>query len=110
MRLLKYFVASVAVLCPLASHAGLVYGSLTLAGNVPAVNVHVDIRCGNVSTGNNTDAHGQYRIDVSPQGQCTLTVPSYGGASAVVFSKQAPSLYNFQLVQPPGRPFELRAK
>jgi hypothetical protein len=111
MKPIKCLAAAIALLGPLAAHAGQVYGSVTTAGNAPVANAAIEIKCGDAVTPGGTDVHGAYRINVPQQGQCALTLTGFNGRpSGVIFSKQNPSLYNFQLVQRPDGVYELHAQ
>ena len=58
-----------------------------------------------------TAADGSYRINVSEQGQCTLTLPSYEGRpSAAVFSGPNPAAYNYELVKLSDGKYELKRR
>ena len=91
--------------------AGQIHGTIVADGQ-PLKDTAIEITCGEEEpvTGK-TAADGAYRINVAPQGQCSLTLPSYTGRpSAVVFSTPNPSLYNFQLVKVAEGKFELRRR
>ena len=81
-------------------HAGQVYGTIVMDGKGVA-GAKVEITCGSAAavTGT-TAADGAYRINVQPQGQCTLVLPGHAGKpSVMVFSSPNPALYNLELVK-----------
>jgi hypothetical protein len=91
--------------------AGQIYGTIVSEGQ-GVKGASVEIKCGtsDAVTGA-TGADGAYRINVAPQGQCTLTLPGYmGRPSAAVFSSPNPALYNFDLVKLADGKFELRRR
>ena len=91
--------------------AGQIYGTIVSEGQ-GVKSANVEIKCGTAEpvTGA-TSADGAYRINVPPQGQCTLTLPSYAGSpSASVFSGPNPAVYNFDLVKLGDGKFELRRR
>ena len=48
---------------------------------------------------------------MTPQGQCTLTLPTYTGKpSATIFSTPNPALYNFAIVKNAEGKFELKRR
>ena len=108
MKRLVYFCIGLALLGPTAARAGQVYGSISFGGR-PVARADIEINCGGARTSGATAPDGSYRINVAQQGQCTLTLTQYPGASAVVFSYPNPSLYNFELVQT-GNSYALRRK
>ena len=104
-------VVTIAVLVPAVLSAGQIYGTIVADGK-GIKDVSVDIKCGsNDAVSAKTAADGAYRINVTQQGQCTLTLPSYEGKpSAMVFSTPNPSAYNFELVKLPDGKFELKRR
>ena len=102
------FAVSVAAVVVL--DAGQLYGSIVFKGT-GVVGAAVDIDCGGTVTSGTTAAGGAYRIDVRPEGQCSLTLPAWGGRpSAIVFSNPNPAAYNFELVEVSSGQFELRRR
>jgi hypothetical protein len=98
-----------ALLSPLSVLAGQVYGSITLDGKAVA-RAAIQINCaGAVSSGSTAD-DGSYRIDVPQEGQCTLSMPDYPGASAAIFSVPDPNQYDFEIVRQPNGNHELRRR
>jgi hypothetical protein len=90
--------------------AGQIYGTIVMDGQ-PLKETDIEIKCGDEGPAKGkTAADGAYRINVPQQGQCSLTLPPYMGASAMVFSTPNPSLYNFQLVKVADGKFELRRR
>jgi len=111
MRSMKWVCAMLALFGTAVLDAGQVYGTIVAEGKGVA-SANVEIKCGNADavTGA-TAADGAYRINVSQQGQCTLTLPSYmGRPSANVFSSPNPALYNFELVKLADGKYELRRR
>ena len=109
MRLLKAFFVVAALLVPAALYAGQVYGSIVMDGKGVG-GASIEIQCGaDAPTTGTTGADGAYRINVPQQGQCTLTLPSHGKASAMIFSGPNPSAFNFELVKS-GDKFELKRR
>jgi hypothetical protein len=91
--------------------AGQIYGTIVSEGKGLA-SANVEIKCGaaDAVTGS-TAADGAYRINVSQQGQCTLTLPGVSGRpSTAIFSSPNPTLYNFDLVKLGDGKFELRRR
>ena len=98
---------TIVLLFPIALHAGQIYGSVTEAGRGVA-NATIEIKCGNAPvTQGQTANDGSYRINVTEQGQCLLTL---SGCSAAVFSYPDPSQYDFEIVRYPNGGCELRRK
>jgi len=91
--------------------AGQIYGTI-VADNQPVKDTDIEIKCGEEAPLKaKTAADGAYRINVAPQGQCTLTLPGYAGKpSATVFSTPNPALYNFTLVKTAEGKFELKRR
>jgi hypothetical protein len=91
--------------------AGQIYGTIVSEGKgLPSANV--EIKCGDAApvTGA-TAADGAYRLNVTQQGQCSLTLPGVAGSpSAAIFSGPNPALYNFELVKLGDGKFELRRR
>jgi len=108
MRLLKAVFVVAALLVPAASYAGQVYGSIVMDGKGVG-GANIEIQCGDAQTTGTTGADGSYRINVPQQGQCTLSLPSHGKASAMIFSGPNPSAFNFELVKA-GDKFELKRR
>ena len=105
----RSLVLMIAVLCPAVAYAGQIYGSIIFHGAALA-NAAVEIDCQGAISSGVTAADGAYRINVQPQGQCVLTLPSYAGRPrAMIFSSPNPSLYDFELVQLPNG-YELRRR
>ena len=91
--------------------AGQIYGTIVADGQ-PLKEASIEIKCGDEAaiTGK-TAADGAYRINVAPQGQCSLIVASaMGRPSATIFSTPNPTAYNFQLVKLADGKFELRRR
>jgi hypothetical protein len=99
------------VLCfPAVVMAGQIYGSVTSAGSGLA-GATIEINCGGAITTGVTARDGSYRVNVTQQGQCTLTLSNYQGPpSAVVFSYPNPSRYDFELVKRQDGSYELRKR
>lgn len=94
-----------------ALDAGQIYGTIVADGKGVA-SASIEIKCGTAEavTGS-TAADGAYRINVTPQGQCTLTLPTYmGRPSTAIFSSPNPTLYNFDLVKLGDGKYELRRR
>ncbi len=91
--------------------AGQVYGTI-VADNQPVKDTDVEIKCGeDPPLKAKTAADGAYRVNVTPQGQCTLTLPTYTGKpSATIFSTPNPALYNFAIVKNAEGKFELKRR
>jgi hypothetical protein len=110
MKLLRITFVALALLVPAAAYAGQVYGTIVLEGQ-GLKSVAVEIQCGKEDPiAGTTAADGSYRINVTHQGQCTLRLPSYGGASASVFSGPNPAAYNYELVKLADGKFELKRR
>jgi hypothetical protein len=111
MRSIRCACIMLALLTPAVLEAGQIYGTIVSEGKGIA-SANVEIKCGTADavTGA-TAADGAYRINVTPQGQCTLTLPGYTGRpSASVFSGPNPAAYNFDLVKLGDGKFELRRR
>jgi hypothetical protein len=108
MRLSKYFCLAVALLFPAVLYAGQITGSITSGGKAVA-RANVEINCSGTIGRGATAGDGEYRINVPREGQCTLTLPDYAGASAPVSSTPGPSSYNFELIKRGGN-YELRRR
>lgn len=103
---------SLLALCSIAVlDAGQIYGTVVADGKGLA-NVDIEIKCGTAEPITGATAQdGAYRINVTPQGQCTMTLPSYAGRpSAPIFSGPNPALYNFDLVKLEDGKYELRRR
>ena len=93
-------------------NAGQIYGSIVFEGK-GVQSVAVEIQCAKEDpvVKGATSADGSYRINVAPQGQCTLTLPSYEGRpSAAIFSGPNPAAYNYELVKLADGKFELKRR
>lgn len=90
--------------------AGQIYGTIVSGGKgLPSANV--EVKCGDDAVTGSTAADGAYRINVAPQGQCTLTLTGVAGRpAAAIFSGPNPTLYNFELVKLGDGKFELRRR
>ena len=108
MRLLKAVFVVAALLVPAALYAGQVYGTIVMDGKGVG-GANIEIQCGDAMTTGTTGADGSYRINVAQQGQCTLSLPSHGKASAMIFSGPNPSAFNFELVKA-GDKYELKRR
>lgn len=96
---------------PAVVDAGQIYGTIVLGGQGVKGAV-IEIQCGKeAAVTGTTAADGSYRINVSEQGQCTLTLPSYEGRpSAAVFSGPNPAAYNYELVKLSDGKYELKRR
>jgi hypothetical protein len=111
MKSLKIVSCVFALLAPAVVYAGQIYGTIVLDGQgVKAV--AIEVQCGKEEPVTGTTAgDGSYRINVSPQGQCTLTLPSYAGRpSAAIFSGPNPASYNYELVKLADGKYELKRR
>ena len=90
--------------------AGQIYGSVIAAGK-PVGAALVVITCAGADTKGATNADGTYRVNVIPQGRCSLTLPGYAGTpSTVIFSYDKPTLYDLEVVRRADGTFELRIR
>ncbi len=91
--------------------AGQIYGTI-VADNQPVKDTDIEIKCGDEAPlKGKTAADGAYRINVPPQGQCSLTLPTYAGKpSATIFSTPNPALYNFAVVKDADGKVELKRR
>ena len=96
---------------PRAADAGQIYGTIILGGQ-GVKGAPIEIQCGKeAAVTGTTAADGSYRINVSQQGQCTLTLPSYEGRpSAAVFSGPNPAAFNYELVKLADGKYELKRR
>ena len=111
MKTFRAACVAFALCLPAVADAGQIYGTIVLEGQ-GVKSVAVEIQCGKeeLITGT-TAADGSYRINVSHQGQCTLTLPSYAGRpSASIFSGPNPAAYNYELVKLGDGKFELKRR
>jgi hypothetical protein len=95
----------------MAVSAGQIYGTI-VADDKPVKDTDIEIKCGeDAPLKGKTAADGAYRINVPPQGQCTLTLPAYTGKpSATIFSTPNPTLYNFAIVKNAEGKYELKRR
>jgi hypothetical protein len=91
--------------------AGQIYGTI-VAENQPVKDTDIEIKCGeDPALKGKTAADGAYRLNVTQQGQCTLTLPTYAGKpSATIFSTPNPASYNFTVVKLADGKFELKRR
>ena len=91
--------------------AGQIYGTIVLGGQ-GVKGAAIEIQCGKeAAVTGTTAADGSCRINVSEQGQCTLTLPAYEGRpSAAVFSGPNPAAYNYELVKLSDGKYELKRR
>ena len=79
MRAITYVCLALALAIPSVVYAGQVYGTIVMDGKGVG-GANVEISCGSdPALKAATAADGSYRINVPPQGQCNLTLPSYEG-------------------------------
>jgi hypothetical protein len=110
MRSITVVSLLVVLLLPAVADAGQVYGTIVMGGQA-VKDAGVEIKCGDAAAATgSTAADGAYRINVPQQGQCTLALPAYAGASIVVFSSPNPALYNLELVRLADGKHELRRR
>src|SRR5688572_2118773 len=88
------FTALALLVLPTIADAGQIYGTIVLGGQ-GVKGAPIEIQCGKEAAVTGTTAgDGSYRINVSQQGQCTLTLTSYDGRPfAAVFSGPNPTVY-----------------
>jgi len=105
------FCFAFAISLSVAVSAGQIYGTI-VADNQPVKDTDIEIKCGeDPPLKGKTAADGAYRINVTPQGQCTLTMPTYAGKpSATIFSTPNPALYNFAVVKNAEGKYELKRR
>jgi hypothetical protein len=109
MRALKYVCSIALLLIPTVASAGQVYGTIVMDGKGVG-GASIEIQCGSdAAVTGATGVDGAYRSNVPQQGQCTLSLPSHGKASAMIFSSPNPSAFNFELVKA-GDKYELKRK
>ena len=96
---------------PVVVSAGQIYGTIVLDGQ-GVKSVAIEVECGkDEPVKGTTAADGSYRINVAPQGQCTLRLPSYEGRpSASIFSGPNPAAYNYELVKLADGKYELKRR
>ena len=100
---------AIALLLPAVVYAGQIYGTIIMDGQ-GVKSAALEIQCGKDDpVKGTTAADGSYRVNVPQQGQCTLTLPSHGKASAMIFSGPNPSAFNFELVKS-GDKYELKRR
>ena len=97
------------VVLPASLHAGLIYGSIVKQGGAVS-NARVRIQCPGRAAEGDTTGDGSFRIQVPAEGRCTVSLPSFPGASATVPSYAKPTQYDFELVPRAGGGFELRIR
>ena len=103
--------AAIALLVPAVVYGGQIYGTIVMEGQ-GVKGAALEIQCGKDDpVKGTTAADGSYRVNVSQQGQCTLTLPSYEGRpSAAIFSGPNPAAYNYELVKGANGKFELKRR
>jgi hypothetical protein len=91
--------------------AGAIYGTI-VAEDKPVIDTDIEIKCGeDAPLKGKTAKDGAYRITVSKEGQCSLTLPTYAGKpSTTIFSTPNPTLYNFTLVKLADGKYELKRR
>ena len=91
--------------------AGPIYGTI-IADGKPVKDTDIEIKCGeDAPLKGKTAADGAYRISVTKEGRCTLTLPtSAGKPSATIFSTPNPTLYNFEIVKVAEGKYELKRR
>ncbi len=96
---------------PAVVSAGQIYGTIVLNGQ-GVKSAAIEIACGTEApVKGTTAADGSYRLNVTPQGQCTLRLPGYEGSpSAPVFSGPKPAAYNYELVKLADGKYELKRR
>ena len=111
MRPITCLSFAIALAVPSLAQAGQVYGTIVMDGKGVG-GAGIEITCGSDAAAKGTTAaDGAYRINVQPQGQCTLTLPDHPGKpTATVFSGPNPALYNFELVKNGDGNFELKRR
>ena len=103
--------AVLAVLASVTVSAGQIYGTIVADGQ-GLKDTAIEITCGtDAPVAARTAGDGAYRVMVTPQGQCTLALPSVAGRPSIaIFSTPNPTLYNLQLVKLAEGKFELRRR
>lgn len=110
MRQLRNVCLAIVLLFVAVLYAGQIYGSIIFQGKGVS-KATIEITCREGTTSGVTAADGTYRVNVSQEGQCTLSLPDFAGRpSAVIFSGPSPSAYNFELVRHPDGSYELRRR
>ena len=111
MKPLSAGVVVLTLLFSAAVSAGQIYGTIVQDGQ-GLKSAAIEIQCGKeAAVTGTTAADGSYRMNVSQQGQCTLTLPSYEGRpSAAIFSGPNPAAYNYELVKLANGKFELKRR
>jgi hypothetical protein len=111
MKITTSCLALALLVLPAIVDAGQIYGTIVLGGQ-GVKSAPIEIQCGkDAAVTGTTTADGSYRINVSQQGQCTLTLPSYEGRpSAAVFSGPNPAAYNYELVKLADGKYELKRR
>jgi hypothetical protein len=91
---------------PILAFAGEIYGNIKVGGGPVPEGVKIEIMCPDRPYSTTTDKFGSFRIYVSREGRCTLTV-HYGQPppSYEVFSYEGSVRYNLILDQRDGRYF-----
>src|SRR5204863_9446754 len=100
MRRLLFLFITIGLLSPAVLCAGQIYGTVTSGGRAVAKK-NISITCGKAQPlPGITLADGSFRINVSQQGQCILTLPDYPhNPSIAVFSNPYPALFNLDLIR-----------
>jgi len=111
MKPLATTCVAIALLVPAVLYAGQIYGTIVMEGQ-GVKSAALEIQCGKDDpVKGTTAADGSYRVNVTQQGQCTLTLPSYEGRpSAAIFSGPNPTAYNYELVKGANGKFELKRR
>ena len=108
---MRFGMLSLAIALPSILSAGQIYGTI-VSGGQPLKEAEIKIQCASAApVAGVTAADGAYRLNVSEQGQCTLSLPDQAGAPSVaVFSTPNPSMCNFELVKSSDGKAELRRR
>ena len=111
MKPAKGLCLALALFAPAVLYAGQIYGTIVLEGQ-GVKSAALEIQCGkDEPVKGTTAADGSYRINVTPQGQCSLTLPAYEGKpTAAIFSGPNPTAYNYELVKGANGKFELKRR
>lgn len=105
------FVLVLLYLCPGASLAGQVYGTLRESDRPVGPNIRVEAVCGTSTYSAVTDNSGVYRLFARETGKCTFRAYYQNQApQAVIDSYPNPAHYDFDLIRQPSGQYDLRRR
>lgn len=96
-------------LIPATAEAGQIFGSLLQNGKVIRSEQTLVLRCGGATEEFKTDSLGGYRVTISGDGQCELSLKNSDASPTKIFLSKKPVRYDFEIVRTDsGRALKLR--